>query len=137
MITYHYKCEVCDHEFEIAQSIKDKPLKLCTCCNQHKLYRVIHGGIDPIVQGEAKTVGVYASRVMKKMGKYEKEDKRKEYKDAQKAAKQELRKEAEKKLGRKLTGLDEAKPEVIAKNNKINKMTPEQKIKYIETGKGL
>lgn len=136
MITYHYKCEVCDYEFEIAQSIKDKPLKKCTCCNQHKLYRVIHGGLDPIVQGEAKTVGVYASRVMKKMGRYEKEDKQREYKESEKAAKQELRKEAEKKLGRKLTGI-EAKPEVVAKNDKINKMSPEQKKRYIETGKGL
>lgn len=137
MITYHYKCEVCQHEFEKEQSIKDKPLQKCPACEQWKLYRVIHGGLTPIVQGDAKTVGTYASRVMKKMGKYEKEDKRKEYKDSQKAAKQELRKEAEKKLGRKLTGLDEAKPEVIAKNNKINKMTPEQKKRYIETGKGL
>lgn len=136
MITYHYKCEVCEYEFEKEQSIKDKPLKLCTCCNQHKLYRVIHGGLEPIVQADAKTVGLYAARQHKKMGKYEKQEKQHEYKESQAIAKQELRKEAERKLGRKLSGI-ESKPEVVEKNNKINKMTPEQKKRYIETGKGL
>lgn len=136
MITYHYKCEVCQHEFEQSQSIKDKPLQKCPACEQWKLYRVIYGGLDPIVQAEAKTVGLYASRQHKKMGKYEKQEKQQEYKESQKLAKQELRKEAERKLGRKLANI-EVKPELVDKNNKINKMTPEQKKRYIETGKGL
>lgn len=29
MPTYDYKCEQCDHEFEVRQKISDEPLKEC------------------------------------------------------------------------------------------------------------
>lgn len=135
MITYHYKCETCAHEIEVQQRITEKPIKECFACKQFTMVRIISGGLPPICNN-VTTLGQYASRQSKKMGHYEKEDKKREYKEANKLARKELRKEAEIKLGRPLMDI-ESKPELVDKNNKIAKMTPEQKKTYIETGKGL
>lgn len=135
MITYQYKCGVCQLEFETQQSIKDKPLKKCHICNQYALERVITGGLTPICNN-VTTLGSYADKAHKKMGHYEKEEKRHDYKEARKLARKQLRKEAEIKLGRPLMDI-ETKPELVEKNRKISNMTPEQKDIYIKTGKGL
>ncbi|MBI5403682.1 MAG: zinc ribbon domain-containing protein [Ignavibacteriae bacterium] len=51
MPTYDYKCESCNHEFEIMQSIKDDPLTKCPECGKNKLKKVISGGAGLIFKG--------------------------------------------------------------------------------------
>lgn len=41
MPTYNYKCSACSHQFEIFQSIKDEPLKVCPECSKDALDRLI------------------------------------------------------------------------------------------------
>lgn len=41
MSTYHYKCQECEHEFEIKQSIHDDALKTCPECKKDSLSKVI------------------------------------------------------------------------------------------------
>lgn len=69
MITYNYKCSVCQHTIEVRQSIKDKPLQKCPACNQHSLERVIYGGLGFNMDREPTTLGQQAERNAKKMGK--------------------------------------------------------------------
>lgn len=51
MPTYDYKCDSCNHEFEIMQSIKDDPLTKCPECGRNKLKKVISGGAGLIFKG--------------------------------------------------------------------------------------
>lgn len=62
MLSYEYKCDNCDHEFEIDQSITDKPKKKCPECKKYKLQRLISGGMCAFVNGEPTTVGQLADR---------------------------------------------------------------------------
>ncbi len=39
MLTYLYKCDNCELEFQCQQSIKDNPLKECPACEQKTLQR--------------------------------------------------------------------------------------------------
>lgn len=41
MPTYTYKCEKCNDEFELVQSMKDEPLKHCEKCGEDTLKKVI------------------------------------------------------------------------------------------------
>jgi putative FmdB family regulatory protein len=41
MPTYVYKCDSCDHQFEIFQRMSDDPLDACPNCGE-KVRRVIH-----------------------------------------------------------------------------------------------
>lgn len=41
MPTYNYKCQKCEHEFEIVQRITDKPLTDCSKCDG-ELQKVIY-----------------------------------------------------------------------------------------------
>lgn len=137
MITYHYRCTLCQNEFEIQQSIKEDPLQQCHCCNQYRLERVIHTGLHVSVRSEPKTVGQIADRNTKKMGKYEIEDKNKKYKDEEKAARQKLREHAES-LGASVPDRPDEKPVPFygkSDHDKINRMTEKQKTKFILEGK--
>ena len=49
--TYDYRCEVCSHEFEEFQYIKDAPLKKCPKCKKNKLRRLIGGGAAVVFRG--------------------------------------------------------------------------------------
>lgn len=51
MPTYDYKCESCQHTFEVFQSIKDEPLKKCPNCGKDKLKKLITGGAGLIFKG--------------------------------------------------------------------------------------
>ncbi|MFA5405710.1 MAG: zinc ribbon domain-containing protein [Ignavibacteria bacterium] len=51
MPTYEYKCDNCNHEFEVMQSIKDEPLKKCPNCGKSKLKKLISGGAGVIFKG--------------------------------------------------------------------------------------
>lgn len=65
MITYHYKCTNCEHELEVEQSIKDKPLSKCSHCGNNALERIMYGG-SHVVCNDIKTIGQLAERNYKK-----------------------------------------------------------------------
>ena len=41
MPIYEYKCNTCDHQFEILQKINDVPAKTCPECNSHSLRKLV------------------------------------------------------------------------------------------------
>jgi len=51
MPTYDYICNKCKKEFEVFQSMKDEPLKVCTCGKKGKVQRKIGGGAGLIFKG--------------------------------------------------------------------------------------
>ncbi|MDR2784150.1 MAG: zinc ribbon domain-containing protein [Treponema sp.] len=50
MPTYEYECKDCGHVFEVFQSIKDEPLKVCPKCGK-EIRRLITGGSGVIFKG--------------------------------------------------------------------------------------
>jgi len=50
MPTYGYECKSCKHTFDVFQSIKDEPLKVCPECGK-ELRRLITGGTGVIFKG--------------------------------------------------------------------------------------
>lgn len=109
---YDYKCANCEHVLnDVVQSIHDKPLKKCPNCKKHKLERVIFSN-HVYCKGEATTVGQWAEKNSKKMGKYGVQDREhadnKDKIDAKKAMRQEV--------------------------SRLGKMTKEQQERYIHEG---
>ncbi len=51
MPTYEYSCLKCGKDFETFQSMKDEPLKVCTCGKKGKVRRKIGGGAGLIFKG--------------------------------------------------------------------------------------
>jgi len=51
MPTYDYRCNACDVEFELFQSMKDKPKKKCPECGKNALERLIGTGAGIIFKG--------------------------------------------------------------------------------------
>ncbi|MFA5263188.1 MAG: FmdB family zinc ribbon protein [Opitutaceae bacterium] len=62
MPTYDYVCEKCKKEFEVFQSMKDEPLKVCICGKKGKVRRKIGGGAGLIFKGS----GFYITDYKKK-----------------------------------------------------------------------
>ena len=122
MPTYVFKCEECDYELEVEQSIK-KPTpnrKKCPACGKNKLERLLFAphvynkpGDDSI------TLGLLADRNTERFSSDQKEAI-----DRKSGVKRQ--KEPEKK-----NFWDTSKKEM----KQIAEMTPSQKKKYIETGK--
>ncbi len=52
MPNYHYKCDNCEHEFEITQGYHDKRLKKCSECKKHKLYIVLYAPYVAVKLGD-------------------------------------------------------------------------------------
>ena len=75
MPTYQYKCNNCDHYFEIVQSMKDKKKRKCPECKKLKLQRLL-GQPMIFVKGDPSTIGHWAERNTENMGRYEIGDKR-------------------------------------------------------------
>lgn len=136
MVIREYQCNTCHHNFELSQRITDKVVKQCPACQQWTVESIIHGGLDIQVQCEAKTLGHLASRNTKRFGKDEVFERREKHKESEKKAREELRVNAETKLGRPLERID-PDADTVKRFDKINKMTVEQKTKFIETGKGI
>ena len=65
MPTYEYKCEECNHFFEIEQRITDQPLKDCPECKTGKVRRLISGGAGIAFKGK----GFYVNDSAAKSGK--------------------------------------------------------------------
>ena len=51
MPTYEYACRLCEHEFEVFQSMKDDPLSQCPSCGEDGLKRLIGLGAGIIFKG--------------------------------------------------------------------------------------
>lgn len=69
MPTYDYRCNACDHEFELFQSMKDAVKKKCPQCGKLALERLIGTGAAVLFKGS---------------GFYETDYRSKSYKDAAK-----------------------------------------------------
>jgi putative FmdB family regulatory protein len=69
MPTYDYSCLKCGKDFEAFQSMKDAPLKVCTCGKKGKVRRKIGGGAGLIFKG----TGFYITDYKKKSGSPSKE----------------------------------------------------------------
>lgn len=41
MPTYDYKCQSCEHEFEMRQRMSDDPIKVCPECDQEQVQKII------------------------------------------------------------------------------------------------
>ena len=73
MPTYEYICEVCDHNFEVFQSIKAKPIRICPECGQKRVKRLIGCGAGLIFKGSGFYETDYRSEGYQKAAKAEKE----------------------------------------------------------------
>jgi putative FmdB family regulatory protein len=50
MPTYEYECKNCGYSFDVFQSMKDEPLKICPQCGK-EVRRIINGGTGVIFKG--------------------------------------------------------------------------------------
>jgi putative FmdB family regulatory protein len=57
MPTYEYRCEACEHRFELFQPITSNPVRKCPKCGRLKVRRLISGGGAIIFKGS----GFYAT----------------------------------------------------------------------------
>lgn len=78
MPTYEYHCEKCDHEFELFQSIADKPLKTCPkeqCgmkrWGKGRVKKMIGAGAGLIFKGSGFYITDYRSEKYKEAAKKE------------------------------------------------------------------
>lgn len=113
---YDYECSHCGHKLiDYFQSIHDNPITLCPRCENHSLQRLITGGLGSFFK-EAKTIGQLADKNWSKMGQYKRS---------------ELEEESKKEKEKNTSFFDQFGS---ANKKEINKMTQEQKKKYIMTG---
>jgi putative FmdB family regulatory protein len=66
MPTYDYKCDACEHEFELFQSIKADPIKKCPECGRAKVRRLIGPGAAIVFKGSGFYKTDYRSESYKK-----------------------------------------------------------------------
>lgn len=113
---YDYGCESCNYAMtDVYQSIKEEPLVKCPRCGENTLHRIIYGGLGHFVK-DTKTIGQLADKNWSKLGHYKKSELEQESK--------EKRQESSSVFSS--TG--------NASSKEINKMTNQQKTKYIITG---
>lgn len=116
MPKYDYYCESCGHEIiDIYQSFSEDSLIKCPSCGQDSLSRVIYGGLGTFVK-DVKTIGQLADKNWQNMGRYKKSE------------------IEQKKIDQAKTNESPLDSFGKASRTQINKMTPEQKRKYIITG---
>ena len=71
MPTYAYKCDYCEHEFELFQSITAKPIRKCPQCSKHKVRRLIGTGAGILFKGSGFYETDYRSDSYQKAAKEE------------------------------------------------------------------
>ena len=69
MPTYDYKCNACDHSFELFQHISEKPIKKCPACGKLKAERAIGAGSAVIFKGSGFYQTDYRSEEYKSKAK--------------------------------------------------------------------
>ncbi|MDE2509393.1 MAG: zinc ribbon domain-containing protein [Planctomycetota bacterium] len=72
MPTYDYVCDACGHEFEVFESIKADPQKICPKCEKASLRRKIGGGAAIIFKGSGFYQTDYRSESYKKAAEADK-----------------------------------------------------------------
>lgn len=75
MPTYDYRCSACGHEFELFQSMKDKPRRKCPKCSKNALVRLIGTGAAVLFKGSGFYETDYRSPSYKKGAEAEKKSK--------------------------------------------------------------
>jgi len=117
MPTYDYECENCSHKLlDIKQSFNDDPLSFCPECNEPKLYRVVTGGIHISVK-KKNTIGHLAD---------------KNAKNNKSIIKENQQRISEGKPTKETSWHEKHR---TATNQEVQKMTKQQKAKYIMEGK--
>ncbi len=117
MPLYDYECANCKHLVEdVFQKVTDKPLKKCPECGKKKLFRIITGGIHGCM-ASSDTIGSLADKNARinKNKIAEEEHKKREAAPPKQTAWYD-------KYG-------------TATPKEINKMTPQQKTRYIMEGR--
>ncbi len=66
MPTYDYRCDACEHEWELFQSIKANPVRKCPECGKLKAKRIIGAGAGIIFKGSGFYQTDYRSKSYKK-----------------------------------------------------------------------
>ena len=113
MPTYDFECEPCAYYAEIEQPVTAPSLLKCPVCEQQTLRKVFLSPPSVFVRGES-TIGQVADKNYRNMGHYEKQEKIRQDQAPSKMTKEQKEKRAT--------------------HQKINSMTPEQKIKWIKNG---
>jgi len=72
MPTYDYKCDACDHAWELFQSIKAEPEKKCPASGKKKARRLIGAGAGLIFKGSGFYLTDYRSKSYKDAAKADK-----------------------------------------------------------------
>ncbi|MCU0958874.1 MAG: zinc ribbon domain-containing protein [Pirellulaceae bacterium] len=72
MPTYDYQCSGCEHEFELFQSISDRPRRKCPACGEMKLKRLIGPGAAVVFKGSGFYQTDYRSESYRKRAAEEK-----------------------------------------------------------------
>ncbi len=73
MPTYDYKCNECNHTFELYQHITENPVKKCPACGKLKAGRIIGSGGAVIFKGSGFYQTDYRSEEYKSKAKKETE----------------------------------------------------------------
>lgn len=73
MPTYDYRCNACDHEFELFQSMSAKTKRKCPECGKNTLERLIGTGAAVLFKGSGFYETDYRSKSYKDAAKSEKE----------------------------------------------------------------
>lgn len=74
MPTYDYRCNACDHEFELFQSMKDPVKKKCPACGKLALERLIGTGAAVLFKGSGFYETDYRSKSYNDAAKKDKAD---------------------------------------------------------------
>ncbi len=72
MPTYDYECKACHHRWELFQSIKAEPEKMCPKCGKRQAQRVIGPGAGIIFKGSGFYQTDYRSSAYKKAAEADK-----------------------------------------------------------------
>lgn len=72
MPTYDYKCDACDHSFELFQSIKEPVKRKCPECGRPKLRRLFGTGAAIVFKGSGFYQTDYRSESYKKAAEKDK-----------------------------------------------------------------
>ena len=133
-----YICKGCAYQFEMFQPIADDYITICPTCGGGPVEQLFNFAPPVVFRDSPKTLGALADRNAEKMGSYEIEEKT----EAKRQAKKEVIRQ------RNLRGLPEGvvptelktgedapwRPGTTGPNLKLNKLTDDQKTKYVHEG---